>query len=569
MVLAPHRTLANGEVQPEVANLCGIEQPPTMVRRIWATSWNRSKEKMTLVGKHLASVLVVAAPSCGFGATGDGWSGVRQSDGGAAAGQIRPYSENPSYWQYRGKPMLLFGGSDRDNVFQWAGEGTRLTDHLDLLAKCGGNYIRCTMSSREYTPQGYRWDRLPYPFAKSGDKYDLRQWNGVYWQKLRTFLAETRKRGIIVQLEFWDRWNESGDSRSARFGWYDSPWNPNNNVTYDWSDSPLLKPGKTDFYNALHYAAVKKDPVLLPLQQRFVEKVIDEVIDNGHDHVLFQVDNESGIGDKTLEPDPYWARFAREYASSKGVDDIFVCSSRRFHRPAPYHATSLQDWDNPEVRVPLINPAFNFNDISQNNGTSGQQHYDNILWYRSKVREHGVRPINHVKCYHFNWPVGSNFNRDRTAPSDAEAGAKFWRAVFAGAASIRFHRYTPTRPGGLREGFGLAPEGQRHLQSMRDFVAAVHLFTMEPHNNLLLDRTDNEAYCLAEPGRQYAVFFTGDGDHSVRIRLFKTERFLELRWLDVATSRWKHQATLAQRGEHKLKAPRTGHWVAVLGALGP
>ena len=524
---------------------------------------------MTLVGKHLAIVLVVAATSCGSGATDNGPSGARQSNGGAAGGEIRPYSQNPSYWQYRGKPMLLFGGSDRDNVFQWAGDGTRLTDHLDLLAKCGGNYVRSTMSSREYTPQGYRWDRLPYPFAKIGDKYDLRQWSDVYWHKLRTFLAETRRRGLIVQLEFWDRWNESGDSRSARFGWYDSPWNPNNNVTYDWSDSPLLKPGKTDFYNAFHYAAVKKDPVLLPLQQRFVEKVIDEVIDNGHDHLLFQVDNESGIGDETLEPDPYWARFAREYARSKGVDDIFVCSSRRFHRPAPYHATSLQDWDNPEIRVPLINPAFNFNDISQNNGTSGQQHYDNILWYRSKVREHGVRPINHVKCYHFNWPIGSDFNRDRTAPSDAEAGAKFWRAVFAGAASIRFHRYTPTRPGGLREGFGLAPEGQRHLQSMREFVTAVHLFTMEPHNNLLADRTDNEAYCLAQTGRQYAVFFTGDGDHSVRIQLLKTERPLELRWLDVAASRWKHQATLAQLEEHKLKAPSTGHWVAVLDALGP
>ena len=301
---------------------------------------------MTLVGKHLAIVLVVAATTFGSGATGNGPSGVRQSNGNAAAGRIRPYSQNPSYWQYRGKPMLLFGGSDRDNVFQWAGDGTRLTDHLNLLAKCGGNYIRCTMSSREYTPQGYRWDGSPYPFAKIGDKYDLRQWNDAYWQKLRTFLVETRKRGIIVQLEFWDRWNESGDSRSARFGWYDSPWNPNNNVTYDWSDSPLLKSGKTDFYNALHYAAVKKAPVLLPLQKRLVEKVIDEVIDNGHGHVLFQVDNESGIGDETLEPDPYWARFAREYAKSKGVDDIFVCSSRRFHRPAPYHATSLQDWDN-------------------------------------------------------------------------------------------------------------------------------------------------------------------------------------------------------------------------------
>lgn len=56
--------------------------------------------------------------------------------------RIKPYSRNPSYWQYRGRPLLLIGGSDRDNIFQWALDGTKLTDHLDLLVACGGNYIR-------------------------------------------------------------------------------------------------------------------------------------------------------------------------------------------------------------------------------------------------------------------------------------------------------------------------------------------------------------------------------------------------------------------------------------------
>ena len=268
-------------------------------------------------------------------------------------------------------------------------------------------------------------------------------------------------------MEIWDRWNECGDSRQARFGWYDSPWNPNNNSTYDWADSPLLKPGMTDFYNAFHYAAVTNDPVLLPLQQRFVEKVVDEVIDNCNDHVLFQVDNESGIGDETLEPDPYWARFLRRYAKSRGASDIFVCSSRRFHWPTPHKVSTFQDWDNPEVRVPLLNAAFNFSDISQNNGASGQTQYDNILWYRSRVLALGARPINNVKCYHFNWPIGSSFVKDRMSPTNAEAGAKFWCAMFASSASIRFHRHTPIRPAGLREGFGLAFEGQRRLSSLK------------------------------------------------------------------------------------------------------
>jgi hypothetical protein len=478
--------------------------------------------------------------------------------------QIKPYQNNPSYWQYDGQPTLLFGGSDRDNIFQWTGDGTRLTDHLDLLCACGGNYIRCTMSSREYTVEGYRWDLLPYPFAKIDGRYDLMQWDDVYWTKLRTFLRETKKRGIIVQLEIWDRWNESGNSERRGSGWYDSPWNPNNNVTYNWLESPLLQEGRTDFYNAMHMAAMGKDPVLLPLQQRFVEKIVDEVISGGYDHVLFQIDNESGIGDDSLEPDPYWARFIREYAKSKATGfKAYVCTSWRFHSPTPRRVMNFRDWSNPEIRVPVLNAAFNYCDISQNNGNSGQQHYDNLLWYRSKVLEHGARPINHVKCYHFNWPTGVSF-QDRTSPSDAEAGAKFWRVVFGGGASVRFHRHTPTRPGGLREGFGLAPEAQSHIRSLRMLVDAIHVFSMEPRNDLLSQRTSNEAYCLAEPGQQYAVFFTGDGDSQVEIESIASGRSFELRWLDIATSCWAKRAAISSCQDYTLRAPDTGHWVAVL-----
>lgn len=484
---------------------------------------------------------------------------------GQGLAQIQPYVENPGYWQYNGQPVLLFGGSGRDNIFQWAGEGTKLTDQLDLLAGCGGNYIRCTMSSREYAPGGFRWDLLPYPFAKVNGKYDLHQWDDAYWSKLRTFLAETKKRGIFVQLEFLDRWNESNNTGGPESGWKESPWNPDNNVTYDWDDSPLLKQGQTGFYNPFHLAAITEDPVLLPLQQRFFEKVIDEVIDNGNDHVLFQVDNESGIGDDTLEPDPYWARYVRNYAQSKGAGEVFVCTSRRFHPPAPYLSTTFQEWENPELRVPVENSAFNYYDISQNNGNSGQAHYDNFLWFRAKVREHGVRPINNVKCYHMNWPTGTRW--DQHAPgTDAEAGARFWRVVFAGAASIRFHRDAPHlmvgRPG--RPGFGLKPRAQAHIRSMHLFVRQAHLFTMEPHNDLLSDRAEDEAYCLAEPGKQFAVFFTGAADRSVVLDLSSAPQGLRLRWLDVTKSRWVDEDSPVRGAACTLRSPGPGHWVAVL-----
>jgi hypothetical protein len=37
---------------------------------------------------------------------------------GGNATPIKPYSKNPSYWEYHGRPLLLIGCSDRDNIFQ-------------------------------------------------------------------------------------------------------------------------------------------------------------------------------------------------------------------------------------------------------------------------------------------------------------------------------------------------------------------------------------------------------------------------------------------------------------------
>ena len=485
---------------------------------------------------------------------------------GELSAQIRPCPQNPWYWEYRNRPTFLVGASDRDNIFQWADDGTKLIDQLDLLARCGGNYIRCTMSSRHYAPGRFRWDVLPYPFAKKDGKYDLTVWNEEYWSRFRRFLTETQKRGIIVQLELWDRWNESGDSNrsKAASGWFYSPWNPNNNVNYDWRDSPLLKPGRTGFYNPFHYAAAVKDPVLLAYQQRFIQKILDEIVAGDFDHVLFQIDNESGIGDESLEPDVYWARYVREYGKKqKPPRDWYVCTSRRFHPPTPYRTETFQDWNNPEVRVPVVNPAFNYCDLSQNNGTTGQTHYDNLIWFRAQVAKHGPRPINHIKAYHFNWPIGLRF-RDRRPGTDAEAGARLWRALFAGAASFRFHRSTTFQESGILDGFGLNQTAQKHLRSVRLFLDAVTLIDLRPHNGLLSERLDDEAYCFAEPGSQYAIFFTGGGDRSVAIDLTSSQGELQLRWLDIARSRWSGQPTMVGKGIRVLQAPGTGHWVALL-----
>ena len=112
--------------------------------------------------------------------------------------RIKPYEANPRYWQYKGKPVLLLGGSKDDNLFQLPD----LREHLDELAAVGGNFVRNTMSDRR--DKGFE----VYPFQKlANGKYDLDQWKDEYWTRFENFLRWTHERDIFVQIEVWDRFD--------------------------------------------------------------------------------------------------------------------------------------------------------------------------------------------------------------------------------------------------------------------------------------------------------------------------------------------------------------------------
>ena len=135
----------------------------------------------------------------------------------ASPGRIQPWSKNPRYWQYKGQPVLLLGGSKDDNLFQIPD----LKEHLDEIRAAGGNYIRNTMSDRR--DKGFE----VYPFFQRPDgKFDLEQWNDEYWRRFENLLRWTAERDIIVQIEVWDRFDYSTKN------WPPHPYNPKNNVNY-------------------------------------------------------------------------------------------------------------------------------------------------------------------------------------------------------------------------------------------------------------------------------------------------------------------------------------------------
>ena len=148
-----------------------------------------------------------------------------------------------SYWQYKGVRVLLIGGwnhghnpfidhdtdDDRDN--QGVSTPEQIADAMDELVEAGGNTLRCVLNpGMAAAIQGMDF------CAKTDAGYDLERMGGAFWDRLDTFIAEARKRAIIVQIEVWDRFDLIDGSWGA---WPGSPWNPKNNVNYTVQTSGL------------------------------------------------------------------------------------------------------------------------------------------------------------------------------------------------------------------------------------------------------------------------------------------------------------------------------------------
>ena len=211
--------------------------------------------------------------------------------------RIQPWPDNPRYWQYKGKPVLLLGGTVDDSLFQIP----HLEQHLDALQAAGGNYIRNTMSDRP----DHDFEVRAFKRLASG-KYDLKQWNDEYWNRFETLLRLTAERDIIVQIEVWDRFDHADNRGTGR--WQKDPYNPKNNVNYTYEESGFTKrypdhPGRNQQPFFFTTPKQRNNKVVLPYQQRFVDQMLDHTLKYGH--VLYCMDNETS-GEEAWGR--YWAQ---------------------------------------------------------------------------------------------------------------------------------------------------------------------------------------------------------------------------------------------------------------------
>ncbi len=462
--------------------------------------------------------------------------------------RIRPYSKNPRYWQYKGKPVMLLGGSKTDHIFL----ADKLKEHLDEMQAVGANYVRCTMSQRTMS----QWEGLdlkPHKLLPDG-KFDLDQWNEEYWQRFQNMLKWTAEREIFVQIEVWDRFDYSDWGKPQK--WQSSAWNPKNNSNYSYDQSGFAKKYHNgQLYNDQHpfFHSIpgtkqyqKKYDLIRHHQERFVDKMLSYSLPYGH--VLYCMNNETsseaGWG-------KYWIRFIQAKATEKGV---MVWTTDMFD--------DSFDADRSKNTPIIFDDAehYMFADISQVNSRSyDEEHWVRLRWLLGQIDTH-PRPTNHTKIY------GSGYKIFGTGgPEDGIE--RFWRNIFGGSASARFHRPD--------SGNGLGDLAKGSIKAARILESQMKFWDITPRMDLLSDRESNEAYLAAKPGENYAVYFPNGG--SVGLDLSEAPGVLQRTWISVAmgvptrtsgvggwTGYGSMEDTIQGGAIVTLSAPYKGGWVAVI-----
>lgn len=432
---------------------------------------------------------------------------------------IQPSTTHRQYWSMNGENIMLLGGSVEDNLFQYK----NIEAHLDLLKSKGGNYVRNTMSSRD---EGDVW-----AFAKNAEGvYNLNQWNEEYWNRFENFLQACSQRDIVVQIELWATFDFYRDY------WEVNPFNPINNINYTAERVHLPAEVKThptltenNFFRSV--PRQESNLLLLDYQQKFVDKLLSYSLE--YNNVLYCMDNETSV---TSEWGKFWSLYIKKVAKEQGKN---IYTTEMWDPWNLDHVAHRETFDHPEI--------YDFVDISQNNHKTGDAHWNNGLAQIERLKKSNMlRPLNNVKVY------GNDGGRHKTTQNAIES---FMHNVLFGSASTRFHRPT--------SGQGLNDIAQHSIQSASSYIDQSDFFNAQPANHLLSEREENEAFCRAIDGKEYAVYFPNGGEVQLNTQIEAGET--SIKWLDILSSEWTEPTIISiQNSKVAIIAPGQKNYLAYL-----
>lgn len=419
---------------------------------------------------------------------------------------IALHPENPHYFQWRGKPTVLVTSGEHYGAvmnldFDFVTYlNTLQRDRLNLTRLFSGPYLEppgaFNITSNNMAPRAERyvcpWARSGEPGvatpgnAHGGNRFDLTRWDEAYFQRLKTFLTEAEKRGIVVELALFCPFYED-------IQWNISPFKDGNNV------NGLGKVKGHDVHTLDRHGG------LLPIQEAYVRKIVTEL--NGFGNLLFEICNEPYFGGVTIP----WQHH---------IADLIVATEQRLpnkHLITQNMANGYQKIENPHPAVSV----FNF-------------HY-------------ATPPRTVAMNYGLNRALGDNETGFRST-ADSTYRKEGWEYLLAGGAlynnldySFTVQHPDGTAPLGPKEPGGGSPALRRQLRTLREFMERVDFVHARPDSMLLAGPLPPKArlHALHQPGREVAGYvyhaFHGPQPEPVQIPLNLPAGRYALTWTNPET----------------------------------
>ncbi|MEM6379197.1 MAG: hypothetical protein AAF705_13360 [Bacteroidota bacterium] len=469
--------------------------------------------------------------------------------------RINTWEVHPTYWAYQGEPILLLGafnhghnpfidGSTLDTIDIDPIE--TIITQIDEMVEAGGNVLRCVLDLGGGTSVGIE------AYQKNADgHFDLKQPKGEYWDRLSTFISEAERKGVIVELEIWDRFDWQSKN------WEYSPFNPKNNINYNLEDTNLKESYERREIYKNHPMAlgVPKHPsyesadslqkrgydVVREFQEIFVKKIYELTKDNGN--VIYNMNNETS-------ENPAWGEYWINFLNGLDQADELVC-------------TNMQDGlyiveKSDELKHQLNHPElYDYLDISQINSRLRDEEQWHAVSYIAEQASARNMLLHMTKVYGNDDRKPAPWASWRPGDTD-NAIEEWWRNLIAGVAGIRFHR--------PESGIGLNAQAKACIQATRKVESKIKFWKVKPALELLSDRDFDEAYLAADPGKQYIIYFTQQGAGSIKLDLSpysKTD--FSVFWVNIDTGKWGPEAVIKGGSEVPVNRPDgEAHWVAAV-----
>ncbi len=420
--------------------------------------------------------------------------------------------------------------------------------YLAALARDGMNYTRIFTGSYVEIPGSFGIKRntlapapgrfLP-PWARSGEpgyrgggnKFDLDRWNPAYFERLRDFLGEASRHGILVEVTFFS-------SHYREEHWLHSPFHPDNNVNGATALDDYKKINTLDNGN------------ITARQEAMVRKIVAEL--NEFDNLIYEFQNEPWA-DRTVPVLPINPYLEQKWPNSADLGDA---ASIEWQKKVAWWIT--------DEEAGTIRPHA----IAQN-----------VCNFRYPVPlDHLVQSASIVN-FHYAYPEAVQWNAGLNCAisydesgflgnSDAAYRKQAWNFLLAGGGVFNNldYSFTPghedgadTEPNGPGGG---SPALRRQLRILREFLESLPFLEMRPDIDTVVRCPGAIPRVFSKRGEAYAIYVTGDGP--VHLILDLPARRYTAEWIDTKNGGVDGQTAFDHPGgDAALKSPAFSEDIAL------